>query len=187
MLIIPVGISGSGKSFVGELLEKDFNFSVVCPDDIRKELTGNISDQSKNNEVFQLAHERIIKLLSEGKKNVYFSATNVGYIRLYDFIDYINSQVSSVRILIFLMKDSLNVNLCFARIQQQLKDDVERSEIRNLDILYRQLTNFKNVFGKIGNIENEYSNTETYLIRNIEDVHNAIRQGKQNGKQGFDN
>ena len=45
-LIIPIGISGSGKSRLYNLNYQDY--VKICPDDIRKELTGSISDQSKN-------------------------------------------------------------------------------------------------------------------------------------------
>ena len=43
-LAISVGTSGSGKSTFGNKLE---NTTVICPDDIRKELTGDRSKSSK--------------------------------------------------------------------------------------------------------------------------------------------
>lgn len=44
MLIITVGPSGSGKSTWAKTQE---DFKIICPDKIRKQLTGDISDQSK--------------------------------------------------------------------------------------------------------------------------------------------
>lgn len=74
-LIIPVGISGSGKSTWIRTLENQ-GFIVVSPDDIRRELTGTINDQTKNNEVFELAYQRVIDALNSGK-SVIFDATNL--------------------------------------------------------------------------------------------------------------
>ena len=74
-LEILIGIPGSGKSTYLRTIEDD-NLRIVCPDQIRKELTGNISDQSKNGEVWKLAEEEINNLLSEGFY-VVLDATNV--------------------------------------------------------------------------------------------------------------
>ena len=72
---ILVGIPGSGKSTYLRTL-KNNNLRVVCPDEIRKTLTGNISDQSRNGEIWKLAEEEINSLLSEGFY-VVLDATNV--------------------------------------------------------------------------------------------------------------
>jgi predicted kinase len=73
--IIPVGISGSGKSRWIMSLENQ-GFEVISPDEIRRELTGSISDQSRNRDVFPLAFERSIEALNTGK-SVIFDATNI--------------------------------------------------------------------------------------------------------------
>ena len=73
--IIPVGISGSGKSRWISSLENQ-GFEVISPDEIRRELTGSISDQSRNKDVFPLAFERSVEALNAGK-SVIFDATNV--------------------------------------------------------------------------------------------------------------
>lgn len=73
--IIPVGISGSGKSTWINANRKS-NTVVISPDEIRRELTGNISDQSKNNDVFVLAFKKAIDALNNGN-DVIFDATNV--------------------------------------------------------------------------------------------------------------
>lgn len=72
-LILPIGISGSGKSYI---YNKDYKDCVqVSPDLIREELTGDISNQTKNKEVFKLAFERVDEYLNNGK-DVFFDATN---------------------------------------------------------------------------------------------------------------
>ena len=74
-LILPVGISGSGKS-TWIKSQTNSNTIVVSPDDIRRELTGSVSDQSKNALVFEIAHKRVADALNAGK-NVIFDATNI--------------------------------------------------------------------------------------------------------------
>ena len=74
-LLLPVGISGSGKS-TWIKANTDANTVVVSPDDIRRELTGNISDQTKNGQVWALAFQRVADALNNGK-NVILDATNV--------------------------------------------------------------------------------------------------------------
>jgi len=74
--IMTIGIPGSGKSTWINSQTSDENTIVVCPDLIREELTGSVSDQTKNNEVWGLAKKRVIEALQSGK-NVILDATNV--------------------------------------------------------------------------------------------------------------
>ena len=83
--MIPVGISGSGKS-TWINANTDTNTVVVSPDDIRRELTGDISDQTKNKEVFQVAFKRAIDGLNAGK-DVIFDATNVSSFHRKNMLD----------------------------------------------------------------------------------------------------
>ena len=62
-LLITVGISGSGKTTFRNTLE---NYKCVSPDDIRKEITGDISNQEKNSEVWIRAYERLRTYLECG-------------------------------------------------------------------------------------------------------------------------
>lgn len=186
MLIIPIGISGSGKSHYGKYIESVFPFEIICPDNIRKELTGSISDQSKNKEVFETSHIRILKALEENK-NVYFSATNVGYDNLCNFLNLIESKQPLIRILLFFMVDSLLPGLCFERIQKQLDDGEERSEIRDIYILQRQFNGFENVRNNVASILQKFPKTEMWQIRDERDVKYAIRHAiGHSDENGFD-
>jgi len=89
--IIPVGISGSGKSRWIKSLEGQ-GYVVISPDEIRRELTGNISDQSRNKEVFPLAFQRTIEALDAGS-NVIFDATNVSSFHRKQMLDTLKQSV----------------------------------------------------------------------------------------------
>lgn len=124
-LAVSVGISGSGKSTFGNKLE---NATVICPDDIRKELTGDISDQSKNAEVWRIAYDRLRKSLENGE-DVYFSATTLtskNLKALLDVVEYLKPEIT-----IYAFEDSRNWKLCEKRVKEDLKNGVERS---NTDI-----------------------------------------------------
>ena len=44
MLIATIGISGSGKSRLGNFLKNKIdNLKIVCPDDVRKKINGSVS------------------------------------------------------------------------------------------------------------------------------------------------
>ena len=80
-LIVLCGLPASGKSTTRTELERILTsrkekYTVVCPDDIRKELTGDTSDQTRNADVFELAYKRLRQNLRAGK-SVVFDATNV--------------------------------------------------------------------------------------------------------------
>ena len=75
-LTMLVGLPASGKStYAKEKAEKER--AVVCSSDvIRKELYGDENVQGDGNEVFNILHERVKELLSQGW-DVIYDATNV--------------------------------------------------------------------------------------------------------------
>ena len=73
-LIMGIGISGSGKTTVLKTFADKYDYAYICPDDIRKELTGSSFDQSKNTEVWMEAKRRMLEKFHEGK-TVVFDAT----------------------------------------------------------------------------------------------------------------
>lgn len=81
ILFVMIGISGSGKSTIAQRLLQSINSDnsrtvLISSDNIREELCGDASDQSKNSQVFELAYSRINDSLSCGN-NVIWDATNL--------------------------------------------------------------------------------------------------------------
>jgi predicted kinase len=74
MLTVLCGIPGSGKT-TWRLTNRPDDL-VVCPDDIREELTGDPRRQERNGQVFALARARVDAALARGQ-DVVVDATNV--------------------------------------------------------------------------------------------------------------
>ena len=121
-LILPIGISGSGKSYIYNRDYKDY--VQVSPDLIREELTGSISDQSKNKEVFKLAFERVDEYLNKGQ-DVFFDATNVNKTQRKNFTDkYIGSDVNVIYVVL-----PADVDLSWKRIRKDIREKKNRSDV----------------------------------------------------------
>ena len=72
-----IGISASGKSTIAKQIAERDNCIIVSSDAIRGEICeGEVSDQSKNEEVFRIFHRRIKENLLKGN-NVIADATNI--------------------------------------------------------------------------------------------------------------
>ena len=121
-LILPIGISGSGKSYI---YNKEYKDCVqVSPDLIREELTGDISNQSKNKEVFKLAFERVDECLNKGL-DVFFDATNVNKSQRKSFTDkYKDTDVEVIFVIL-----PANIDLSWERIRADIKNKKNRSDV----------------------------------------------------------
>ena len=82
--ILLVGLPGSGKSCYAEYLKREKDFVVHSSDKIREEF-GDVNDQSKNEEVFKILHQRVKDDLNAGKSVVY-DATNLNRRRRVAFL-----------------------------------------------------------------------------------------------------
>lgn len=121
-LILPIGISGSGKSYI---YNKDYKDCVqVSPDLIREELTGDISNQTKNKEVFKLAFDRVDEYLNKGQ-DVFFDATNVNKSQRKNFTDkYIGTDVEVIYVIL-----PADIDLSWKRIRKDIREGKNRSDV----------------------------------------------------------
>jgi predicted kinase len=123
--ICAIGISGCGKTTFGNTLKKEnSNLEIVCPDDIRKELTGDISDQTQNEKVWNICYSRIIHNLQDGK-DVYLSATNLSKGGLKHLFKLAEKASAEIEIVAF--EDSRDWELCYNRVKKDIDNGIDRS------------------------------------------------------------
>src|SRR5574344_1183980 len=94
ILILMVGVCGSGKSTKAKELAVKYNATIISSDSIRAELY-DINDQEHNNEVFDLLHKRVRELL-KNDINVIVDATNITMKSRRKFMDYDATKVAYI-------------------------------------------------------------------------------------------
>ena len=76
-IFIMIGLSASGKSTIAQQLAEKYSCEIISSDGIRGEIcVDGVIDQSKNDEVFKVFHNRIKQNLKSGI-NVIADATNI--------------------------------------------------------------------------------------------------------------
>jgi predicted kinase len=71
-----MGLPGSGKSWLVDSMLNKGDYVIVCPDDYRKAVAGDVNNQQHNGKVFRVAHSNVVNSLLVGR-DVIFDATNV--------------------------------------------------------------------------------------------------------------
>ncbi len=89
-VIMTIGIPGSGKTTISKSFAEKNNYVYICPDDIRKEITGNESDQSRNAEVWNNTYQRVLSAINSNS-TVVVDATFASYKDRKSFLDFLRS------------------------------------------------------------------------------------------------
>jgi predicted kinase len=134
MLVITIGCSGSGKSHLKNQLENKLDFVNVEMDEIRRNLCGNVTDQSKNNQVFMISKSMVNKNVNS--KNVFYNATNLDWKRSVQFVLDLDKD-EKVPVVFIFMEDSVNLELCQKRVHADISANMDRSNTSD-DIIEKQ-------------------------------------------------
>lgn len=136
MVIVLIGISGSGKTtWTKKCVEELPWIKVICPDDIRKELTGDISNQSANGKVWATAYARLDECV-KNNTDVVFDSTACNTKTLEELIKHCSG--TEIYFKIF----NCDVETAHERIKKDLENKVDRSQVP-LEVLERQYEGFK--------------------------------------------
>ena len=133
-LIVTVGISGSGKSTWARMMkDKNPTWRIVCPDLIRKELTGSISDQSRNADVWKEVYATLD----------YLNKTNASVI-----LDSTCTSLSTVKSLlkkyhpIFFKLFDCDPDTASSRVNVDIINNIDRSAVPR-EVIQRQYEGYK--------------------------------------------
>ncbi len=138
ILVLPMGISGSGKS-TWSLSMVSKGYDIVKTDGLRKELTGTIAfNPEKNNEIVEEAEKRVLDLLRSGR-NVILDATNLKTSQRRPLIEKVREFFPETVIKYKLMVSDIDTS--HERIQEDLRNGLERSAVPK-EVLEMQLAEF---------------------------------------------
>jgi tRNA nucleotidyltransferase (CCA-adding enzyme) len=154
-LIMTIGIPGSGKStWINSINEKE-KIVVVSTDDIRRELTGDVSDQSRNKEVWAIAAERTKKFMKEGY-TVILDATNVITKDRIKFIANIHEEIEDFDLYYKIFE--ANLELSKERIKRDIESGKDRANVPFdvIDRLYRNYLESISFIQKAQKLEEPY-------------------------------
>ena len=148
-LYITVGISGSGKSRFAEFFCKATDVIELNADNYRKELGKGVNDQDINKVVFTEIDKAIIKYLAGGY-SVCVSNTNLHA----DKIKELAEKFPLNEVVVFFLKDSEDIELCWSRIQKDLENGKDRSNVPR-EVLEKQYQRYKSFNKeKLSEVEN---------------------------------
>jgi predicted kinase len=167
-LLVLIGISGSGKSFLAQQLESfDENFIRVSSDEIRKEMLGDVNNQNEGYKVFIKLEGDIERSLHY--KNVIWDSTNLNWSSTKKSASKLADEKD---IYYIFMMDSCNLELCEQRIADDLENNIDRSNVP-LEVSERQYQRFmeckKNAINSLANNIIFYNNDFSQLISDIEE------------------
>ena len=163
-LNITVGISGSGKSKFAEFFCKATDAMELNADNYRKELGKGVNDQDINKVVFEEIDKAIVKYLAGGY-SVCVSNTNLHA----DKIKELAERFPLNAVTVFFLKDSEDIELCWNRIQKDLENGKDRSNVPR-EVLERQYQRYKSFdkekLSKVKNI-NMYEVNSSFELSSI--------------------
>ena len=148
-LYITVGISGSGKSKFAEFFCEATDAIELNADNYRKELGKSVNDQDINKIVFEEIDKAIVKYLAGGY-SVFISNTNLHADKKKELAE--RFPLNEVNV--FILKDSEDIELCWNRIQKDLENGKDRSNVPR-EVLERQYQRYKSFDKeKLSKVEN---------------------------------
>ena len=148
-LYITVGISGSGKSRFAEFFCKATDVIEINADNYRKELGKGVNDQDINKVVFTEIDKAIVKYLAGGY-SICVSNTNLHA----DKIKELAEKFPLNEVVVFFLKDSEDIELCWNRIQKDLENGKDRSNVPR-EVLEKQYQRYKSFDKeKLSEVEN---------------------------------
>jgi predicted kinase len=171
-IVFSVGCSGSGKSLLGNNLKKRLpDLRIVCMDDIRQEMTGDVSDQSQNEKVFKASQSAIHDTLIKDE-DVYVSATNlVGKTGLVKQIAALQEKYKNLHAIVVFFTDSKDPRACLKRVMSDLNSGVDRSRVPE-DVIDKQHKRFMAMY------DTPWIQERTILGIDVVDVPNAANEAK---------
>ena len=164
MVYLTCGVSGSGKSTFYKNNHTDKGI-YINPDSIRKDVCGNINDQSQNTKVWKIAYDSLRIACEEGVEEIWFDATTLSSSSVRAVLEIASLHKQDV--VLYVMQDSLNKNLCIERIKNDIDNSVDRANVP-IDVINSQFSRFmimyENIEENLKNWRKEFSNIKIFVV-----------------------
>lgn len=127
-LKIMVGASGSGKStFINKDIEHiNVAHVVISPDNERRRLSRDVSDQSVSRQAFENCFEMLDNVMSRDDVDVvYWDATTLNLKSLNNILRHVDVRTTNVEV--YCHETSRDWKKCYSRVEKDIKDGVDRA------------------------------------------------------------
>ena len=127
-LKIMVGVSGSGKStFINKEIENtNVAHVVISPDNERRRLSRDVSDQSVSRQAFENCFEMLDNVMSRDDVDVvYWDATTLNLKSLNNILRHVDVRTTNVEVCCH--ETSRDWKKCYSRVEKDIKDGVDRA------------------------------------------------------------
>lgn len=158
LLQILIGISGAGKStYIKKHNEP--NYAILSLDSIRKEILGDVSDQSKNREIYKIFLGKFEDLLKRTDYNICIDNTNLDEKSIFNLLDICEKYQEDIYLIPTFFTDSFDWELCRNRVKN---DRTDRSRTDTVEIngvpLHKQMCDrFTGLFKKMAENEDAWT------------------------------
>lgn len=160
-LYMMIGLPASGKSTIAKDIAKSEGAIIVSSDEIRKELFGDINDQSNNVKVFEEVINRT-KFYLANKYNVIIDATNINYKKRRHLLNSIDNLHGKDRIAIL--------------VATPYEECLERNKLRERkvpeEVIKRMYFNFyiPQYYEGFDDIQIRYNSAYTFELKQLIDI-----------------
>lgn len=164
MIFLTMGIPGSGKStlYKNEHTEKGI---YINPDSIRKELCGNVNDQSRNKDVWKIAYDSLRTACEENVKEIWFDATTLSCSSVRAVLEI--ASLFGQDVVLYVMQDSFNKHLCEQRIENDIMDSVDRANVpaNVIDNMFEKfLTMYEDMDKNLKKWKEDFPNINVFVV-----------------------
>lgn len=133
-IYIMVGISGAGKTtwIKNKTSETNLKFVNISPDIERKRITGDISNQECSAKAFSNCFNQLrIAVMDDSVNLIFWDATNLSVKYLNDILRIIKDSNINWTVKVACLEDSRDWELCYNRVETDLKNGADRSRTIN--------------------------------------------------------
>ena len=164
MVFLMSGVPGSGKSTFYKNNHTDKGI-YINPDSIRKDICGNVNDQSQNAKVWKIAYDSLRTACEEGVEEIWFDATTLSCSSVRAVLEI--AALHKQDVVLYMMQDSLNKNLCIERIKNDIDDFVDRANVPAdvVDSMFvRFLIMYENIEESLARWREDFSNIKIFVV-----------------------